>query len=659
MHASLQLPKLSQFPSSLKARAEGATKGDLADLIYLCEQLKNDQVPRSAAPLLVPIFYANLDVSRIAELQNLAATSALGSQSDPILGVNIDYRVSQTFASLGGLAAALRGSLFSKSAIPELWATIWSWTEFIHPLCEFLLFPPSDIRSQYGHTLGLLAAVVSLQDLDTIRLMASTPGIGHYLGRVWTVFLQSQNDSRLETIDVLLAGVCGFAEKDLRTVPRGILTDLVLGTGGSWDDLARTIVEHLDYIIPHSNFRATTASCERLRGVASLLRTFCVYNDNLRFREALLQRGFVKSLCTVLISLGKSNPTNNSVDFIRSTLFLKLKETLRMTPPARRMIEALRGGLLPALFHYVRTRTRVDIMELMGSFEVVSLLAESTVYYSVLQQLRKSLSEVQNLDPAAHFSSKLKLSPDEMDPAHKQWLEFVELADVRLKLADQLDSGQLARLRVCDNLKCGAILPKDDLRRCSGCSVAYYCSPGCQKSDYKDGGHREACWELGWRRNEKVTRYSAKDRAFLRVELDHDYAAHQDNIALEIVRAMHANPQCTPCVVFTYRGGKCQPHVCMDSGAFNRRIAESGSKMLLHVVQIMWDGVDEDHPSQIFMPVRAASPRLILGLRRIAAGIRVPPPTQKGQRVDLEAHRAEVGKLLATLGDEMWAHSEY
>jgi MYND finger len=33
------------------------------------------------------------------------------------------------------------------------------------------------------------------------------------------------------------------------------------------------------------------------------------------------------------------------------------------------------------------------------------------------------------------------------------------------------------------------------LHRCTGCSVAYYCSRECQKQDWKSGGHKQTCTE--------------------------------------------------------------------------------------------------------------------------------------------------------------------
>lgn len=39
-------------------------------------------------------------------------------------------------------------------------------------------------------------------------------------------------------------------------------------------------------------------------------------------------------------------------------------------------------------------------------------------------------------------------------------------------------------------------VPEHPLKECAGCSNVAYCSRECQKLDWKQGGHRKACFEI-------------------------------------------------------------------------------------------------------------------------------------------------------------------
>ncbi|KAJ6535252.1 hypothetical protein DFH09DRAFT_1179789, partial [Mycena vulgaris] len=42
----------------------------------------------------------------------------------------------------------------------------------------------------------------------------------------------------------------------------------------------------------------------------------------------------------------------------------------------------------------------------------------------------------------------------------------------------------------------GALIPKRNIKRCSGCRLHHYCSVECQTSGWRDGGHRRICKPL-------------------------------------------------------------------------------------------------------------------------------------------------------------------
>ena len=63
-----------------------------------------------------------------------------------------------------------------------------------------------------------------------------------------------------------------------------------------------------------------------------------------------------------------------------------------------------------------------------------------------------------------------------------------------------LRCAEAAATRGCSHLACTNLRGPSEAqltaKRCSGCQTARYCCVACQRSDWKDGGHRELCREL-------------------------------------------------------------------------------------------------------------------------------------------------------------------
>lgn len=52
------------------------------------------------------------------------------------------------------------------------------------------------------------------------------------------------------------------------------------------------------------------------------------------------------------------------------------------------------------------------------------------------------------------------------------------------------------RCDFCDRMGKETGCPKGNLKRCGRCKVAMYCSPECSKSDWKEGKHKLACFDV-------------------------------------------------------------------------------------------------------------------------------------------------------------------
>ncbi|KAJ7736142.1 hypothetical protein B0H16DRAFT_1574578 [Mycena metata] len=181
---------------------------------------------------------------------------------------------------------------------------------------------------------------------------------------------------------------------------------------------------------------------------------------------------------------------------------------------------------------------------------------------------------------------------------------------------------------MCGNLACGKLDDNHDFKRCSDCRSRYYCSPECQVSDWRCGGHRQTCDTLYSRRCDTMY-INAEDRAFMRVLLNHDYAEKQHEIALDELEWMHDHPSETPYMFFDYDEGKLELYFESPEDApeeFAQELSDSitsRSGRRLHLMSVY--AGDEVDPEVWILPLAAERTGLARGLRLLADSI--PPDT--------------------------------
>ncbi|KAK0229558.1 hypothetical protein EDD85DRAFT_131888 [Armillaria nabsnona] len=117
--------------------------------------------------------------------------------------------------------------------------------------------------------------------------------------------------------------------------------------------------------------------------------------------------------------------------------------------------------------------------------DILELAITFTIYRSVLRRILRTVKH------ADKFESTLGERR-----AGKQWYRLKALALERAETMHQYDlKGSKGRF-MCENRECPnkGINPRSPSQRCGGCSNVMYCSPECQKVDWKaDGGHRLTC----------------------------------------------------------------------------------------------------------------------------------------------------------------------
>ncbi|KAJ7218347.1 hypothetical protein GGX14DRAFT_436849, partial [Mycena pura] len=614
MHPSLRATNLLKLPESLRKRADAAVRGSLADTLFLTNAI--DRLPENTSRLLIPVFYAVLDTGDIAQLLQFES-SDVGSVTNRIL------RVLPVFEAFHALVSA--NVVFTES-IFDLWPRIWAWADCIDSLRDHLPFT-SPFSHVYSAIAGLFVALLRRNTTSSAikALVSRTSGVHVLLARAWAYLLRAKENFH---------GLCQISEFLRLTLHHShditsFLEELALGAGGSRTDLAALIVSHLHHVCPRPDSPITNDTLKMLPGAITLTSHA---TTSVQLRRALWEQGIVPAL--TIISSAMSLSALAIATSLPGAVLRVLTGNFLFQPAQRRIVEALRAGLLPALFFFAFKSEdeliKADVLQMLEKD-----LPSATCFFTVLAQLRLSLDDVRDLDPATHFGRW-----DYVD----HWRRFVELVEHRLKVVEIYKTGRLTALRACDSLQCGEIRDKRQLKRCNGCRTAYYCSPSCQKNDWRNG-HRTSCRKLRARYDADVINFSDKDRSFLRALLNCDYAACRENITLRVLSSMCTYSSQIPLVVFDYSRGQCEISVDRVKTAEEnylpmetQRVRQGCGRNALHFMRIYKE------IAMRVMPLRSGSARLYEGLRQIVD--EMPPESADGPPVDMEKYRAVVRRLL-------------
>ncbi|KAJ7719134.1 hypothetical protein B0H16DRAFT_1607441, partial [Mycena metata] len=178
-----------------------------------------------------------------------------------------------------------------------------------------------------------------------------------------------------------------------------------------------------------------------------------------------------------------------------------------------------------------------------------------------------------------------------------------------------------------DSLKCGAIHGKQKFRCCSGCLQVYYCSNACQASDWKVGGHRNACVGLRKLDSDEYEDLpsNARDRSFLRALLHHDYTTMKADVLCQQL-LFRSRPQSDNFyTVFSYVEGhvtfkvQAGQHESINTmwPGYIRRASGSAGKMVLHLI---FSGTEAGAQLRM-IPLRSPNSKLYQEMRALGKEI--------------------------------------
>ncbi|KAJ6490877.1 hypothetical protein C8R45DRAFT_1073614 [Mycena sanguinolenta] len=547
----VQREDFSGLRPPLRTRATAAASGSSEETLSLLDDLHD--IPPKHLPCVLPVFYASLDSapSRI---------SATLTQFDLPGWGSIQPQIVQVHLCLRGLLYLAASKAIPRAAFLDLWHNLWPWIKFLDEHDECL--PKNGLPDAVTRYAAFVSLIRSLHDEDsdagTRRVIDATPGLFVVIGRAWRLFILAGHEEGIRDVSHFF--------KLGRWESASYTPDLIIGAGGR-ANLASTIVSHITRIIPGPDSHVTTQTLFHLTGTAYMVDN----HEDAALKDALLSCGIVTALTTATRILCRSTvPLSKSL--LGGIYSVMVKHISSYSPVL--LVESLHAGLLETLFIQPLW---LSLFSPCLAFLLKDLLPALTVYRSVLVQLQTSLPQVRDRDAA--------ILGDETLLAH--WKRFIALAESRLRILNKYNTGVLTRIKVCDDLKCAQIRPKEQLKRCGGCLTAFYCSETCQANDWRHGGHRQGCHELSLR---------LEDQSFLRALLYHEFESRRAEIADHHRRFTRQHPGKASCIRFDFTSGASiqlwpleDEPLAPDFKFDVERATRSGGRLQLHLMKVVLD----------------------------------------------------------------------
>ncbi|KAJ7089270.1 hypothetical protein B0H15DRAFT_281507 [Mycena belliarum] len=618
MHDAFKVSNLSKLPPRLRAVAKRAADGSSDDLRNLALVHMNNG-PAFEQTLLLPVVFTQLERAAIPTPDELDVILCGANPSSKLQQVTAVTRCLDLFQLL------LRRNVVPTTAYADAWSRLYPWIIFIETYTEVL---PRDVKPSADiHDIFLQIILVLDSDPATSQLLKAAHGVRLILARNWAMALRSgalatrsaQSDQWHD-----VGAVLNFLTADATAGDH--MDEILAGIGGGRAELAALLVDQLDL--------ALLTEWDVWNLLARIVRFIDVADDGRGvYRHALLACGVVRSQLDTLRLLLAQQAAMSREQFaplIHLTLS-SMMNNFRVPAGHLAIAQGLDAGLLRVIVAMgalpdVPTSTVgnfiPDLEELLEKFIPATL-----VYYPVVLQMEHSFADVLPDVATPQF---------EQCPLYPLWTRFSTFTQQRLDALEFFVSRAWVSSKACENMECLKIAEKRHFKRCSGCSMVYYCSWACQHTDW-NAGHRDWCRTLTADGFSGPSR--PRDRAFLRALLEYNFRfLAKGAVLVQQAAFIHAHPGVEPLTVFdlTQLGELNQlgDNVSVHPAALFAKLhdvpmrraqaARSGRRMQLHVVMMSGGGVAADGtplPLMRMLPMWSGSARLLDGVLGVVAAL--------------------------------------
>ncbi|KAJ7062599.1 hypothetical protein C8F01DRAFT_1134674 [Mycena amicta] len=515
MHPSLQPAKTRFLPGTIKLHASAlcAGNGGLDDWSQMANFLSN--APDEVAQYVLPVLYAVLEIAPISD-------QPLDFQSLPPVRVELALQALSAIAHQPNLD-------FARSAGRDLWPRAWRWLDLISiftgSLPAGILFTKTEID-----VIGVLVLQKFARDPELFQLIQTNPRALFVCARGWGLV----HPFTLTFIAEL------FSAETIAAAPERVAA-IIDGADG-YETLAQHLqqtfqsaLEDLKFLNQNKNASAVLHCGNLIRVLHNLDATLCLTRDTALKAQppqhlgdlptALLSNGILKQLSTLCDAL---------VAFFIPGAYQVAYETfcllvpLLCTPPGHLYAEEAAPYLVQSLITLVRRlaerpNRREDQTERHAEevvkFYFTTLLPPYLMRFGFLRAIHDGSRNGTAIEStASEREFKDWRFYDEV------WMPFKKLLRDRLDAYHWYISDRRQALRMCDNIECGRVGPRNKFQKCTGCLVFCYCSENCQKDDWRSGRHRTQCHAYHWfNLYELDLGLTKRERSFLRALVDWDW----------------------------------------------------------------------------------------------------------------------------------------
>lgn len=406
--------------------ATAAANGSLKDLVRLSIVLRS--LPGDQAAILLPIFYLHLDPSTIPDPGRLDEIITAGTPLPSIDGAVI---------SLNALSDLVEMSVVPVDASPDLWPRVWKWMHFLHSYWEYL--PGFHASDEVKGCLKNSSIVLLLsQHPATALAISATPGIRRILATSWAAILHDVSLASQEAAKLELTRLLALLSRDIDDLSN--LDEVVDGVGGSYNDLAAVIIEHISQGV------AAPTSETVVTYLGAVITVLEARDDPLN--AALMAKGIVLSLLLAIDTLQKT--TSNLALPIVQLCFILLSAYLKSPAGYRWITQALEAGLLQNIvdlsLEVVQSQAHNShIRDISAELQdlVSSVISGALVSYPVVSCMKRLLPTIKKTSSSPKFAKSVIFDA---------WRTFSRLVEERVKVLDTWEAANRPSFGACDNM---------------------------------------------------------------------------------------------------------------------------------------------------------------------------------------------------------------
>ncbi|KAJ7174195.1 hypothetical protein C8R43DRAFT_637556 [Mycena crocata] len=505
-HPDLASGNIFTLPISYKRFAGPAVNGSLPDFRKLMDLLKRN--PHSDPALFLPVYYANLNPALIP------TAAELDSWTDHVSPIN------RALLALEGTTQLwTAGYRWPEGVLSDLWPRIWSWINFLDTFSQTIqsFIPLSEVDA---YSLYMRSIIEVLTNSTVVPLSRMPPGMRVLAGRAWRItFPPILGKNTMAYSDVVR-----FLGNDKESGRPSNFREYLEGVG-TVDDFAALVIRHIAHAMPKPK------PFFLFYELSGMLRMVVERNDHSGpLHQALLDHGMVKTV-TDLACHYATSPAEETVEVV-AMCFTLLHRAFNAFPSYPEVSMALENDTLIALIKTCAERPGSHWNQSLRRL-LQTVLPRSMVSYHVVTVLPRPHVDGHRLFPVLDFQDA-ELSAI--------WEHFVTLATRTASTCHAYDSRAYQWIRACDNVECGRLCRKSEIKRCSSCHQTNYCSVRCQSVDWRVDGHRDLCSRLRPLRLAEYTMPSVRDNYFLHALVRHEYEQNIVAWCMAKVRFMYAYP---------------------------------------------------------------------------------------------------------------------